>query len=274
MALTLGSGPFSTTRRGTLNVDLDAAAPEHVLLLDPSDKRLRLVVDGTTVLDSRRAHLLHETGHLPRYYVPLADVDAALLTPTTTTTHCPFKGDATYWTVRVGDVELVDALWAYPDPLDAAPEGLADLVCLDHRPAAAVGTWFEEEQPVVGHPRDPYHRVDTRESSDEVVVRVHGTEVARSTAPVKLFETGLPPRWYLPRAHVDAAVLRPSTTSTHCPYKGTAAYHSVVVDGGTVADAAWSYPAPLAEALQVANLLCFLGDGVETKVDGRPVTTG
>ena len=270
MSLTLGSGPFSRARRGTLNVDLDAVAPAHVLLLDPVDKRVRLVVDGTVVVDTRRAAMLHESQLLPRWYVPRDDVAFGLLEPTDTSTHCPFKGDASYWTLRVGDVELVDVAWGYPEPLPDAPDGLADLVCLDFAPTDEVGTWYEEDQPVVGHPRDPYHRVDTRESSDEVVVLVHGREVARTSAPVKLFETGLPPRWYLPRGAVAPGVLRTSATTTRCPYKGTARHHRLSVDGVDVADAAWYYPDPLPEAGQVANLLCFLGDGVQTLVDGEP----
>ena len=269
MSLTLGSGPFARSRGGTLNVDLDAVAPAHLLLLDPVDKRVRLVVDGTVVVDTRRARMLHESQLLPRWYVPADDVSPGLLEPTGTCTHCPFKGDASWWTLRVGDVELVDVAWAYPEPLEQAPDGLGDLVCLDFAATDAVGTWYEEDQPVVGHPRDPYHRVDTRESSDEVVVRVHGREVARTASPVKLFETGLPPRWYLPRGAVHPGVLRGSETSTRCPYKGSARYHGVAVDGRLVADAAWYYPDPLPEAGQVANMLCFLGDGVETLVDGE-----
>ena len=267
MTLTLGSGPFSKQRGGTLNVDLDEVAPPHVLLLDPTAKRVRYVLDGVTVVDSRRASLLHESNFLPRYYVHPHDVDQSLLTPTDTSTHCPFKGDAAYWSLRVGGVELVDVAWAYPEPLDGAPDGLAGLVCLDHGPTDEVGTWFEEDQPLVGHPRDPYHRVDTRESSDEVVVRVAGQEVARTSAPVKLFETGLPPRWYLPREAVDESVLRPSATTTRCPYKGQSRYYSAVVDGQAYADVAWTYPDPLGESLQVADHLCFSGDDVEVLVD-------
>ena len=268
MALTLGSGPFSSRRSGTLNVDLDAVAPKHVLLLEPTAKRVRLLVDGVTVVDSRRAHLLFESNLMPRYYVPLDDVDQDLLVATETSTYCPFKGDASYWTLRVGDHELVDAVWGYPEPLEEAPDGLGDLVCVDFGATDAVGTWYEEDQPLVGHPRDPYHRVDTRESSDEVVVTVGGQEVARTSAPVKLFETSLPPRWYVPLSAVDLSVLQVSDTTTRCPYKGQSRYHHVVVDGTTYADVAWSYPDPLPESAQVVNMLCFTGDDVEVLVDG------
>jgi uncharacterized protein (DUF427 family) len=135
----------------------------------------------------------------------------------------------------------------------------------------ALDRWLEEEDEVIGHPCDPYHRVDTRRAGERVVVRVSDHVVAESTRAVKLFETGLPTRWYLPREDVRPEVLAPSLTRTVCPYKGIAAYHTLTAGSRVVEDAAWYYPQPFGEALQVRDMLAFSGETVQVLVDGSPV---
>lgn len=263
MSLTMGTGPLASTAHAPLNVDLDTVAPKHLLFFDEVPRRVRGELAGRTVLDTRRARMLHESRLLPQWYVPLDDVDASLLTRTDHATHCPFKGDASYWTVRVGDRVEENGVWGYEDPKPAAAWLRGHVAFYFSR----LDRWWEEDEEVVGHPRDPYHRVDTRPTSDVVTVRVGGAQVARSEREVKLFETGLPTRLYLPLADVDTALLRKTDTTTLCPYKGTARYYTVTAGGTTATDAAWTYPEPLPEALGVGRLVSFLGDGVEVSLD-------
>jgi uncharacterized protein (DUF427 family) len=128
--------------------------------------------------------------------------------------------------------------------------------------------WLEEDEPVYTHPRDPYHRVDILASSRHVEVTIDGVLVADSHQPRILFETGLPPRYYLPLAAVRFDLLRPSTTVTHCPYKGAATYWSVEVAETLHPDLVWIYRAPLAESQKIAGLACFYNEKVDIAVDG------
>ena len=142
---------------------------------------------------------------------------------------------------------------------------LRDLIRLDWH---AMDAWFEEDEEVFTHPRDPYTRVDILASSRRVRVEVDGTVVADSTSPRLLFETGLPVRWYLPKPHVRLDLLVPSDTVTHCPYKGRAEYWSVRTPEGARDDLAWSYRAPLPESQKIAGLIAFLDEKVDVIVDG------
>jgi uncharacterized protein (DUF427 family) len=259
MSLSLGTGPLAGHPAGAFNFDLAGAAPAHRLYFADDPRRIRAVVGDATVLDTRRAKLLYETGILPRVYAPLEDYATELLEPTDTTSHCPFKGDASYWTIRVDGRELTDALWGYPEPLPDAGWLAGHAALYPDR----VDAWFVEDDRALGHLRDPFHRVDVHETSRPVVVRVAGREVARSPRPKLLFETGLPVRVYVPPADIDAgAVTRGSGKRTVCPYKGEASYWTVA----GVEDAAWSYEAPLPDALRAQGHLCF-----DTSVDGVEV---
>lgn len=131
--------------------------------------------------------------------------------------------------------------------------------------------WLEEDEPVYVHPRDPYKRVDILASSRHVRVELDGVVLAESRAPRILFETGLPPRYYLPMPDVRMELLRPSGTQTGCPYKGTAAYWSVEVNGELHRDLVWSYRSPLPESQKIAGLLCFYSERVDLYVDGERV---
>lgn len=263
MSLTMGIGPLAAANRNRLNADL-SAAPAHLLYSHEAGKRVRGVVNGETVLDTERAVLLHETGLMPQWYVPRDDVRTDLLTPTATTTHCPFKGDASYWTLTVGDRIETDAVWSYADPLPAVPE-LAGLMAFYFDRFDA---WLEEDEQVLGHPRDPFHRVDTRRSSRRITVRVGGAVVAETDRAVALFETGLPVRWYLPREVFDVAQLSDSDTRTVCPYKGVATYQHLTVAGQRHEDLLWSYIPGLPEAQQVSGFISVddSADGVTVEV--------
>ena len=259
MSLTQGSGPLGG-RAGDTNYTI--ASPAHRLLFQPDPRRLRAFVGDTVVLDTTRAHLLHETGIRPVAYVPLDDFDAELLTRTDTSTHCPFKGDASYWTLAVGDDVREDAVWAYEQPLDEASwlRGFAALAF------GRADRWTVEDEEVAGHLRDPYHRVDVHASTRPVRVSVGDDLIAETRRPVLVFETSMPVRAYVPRGDLVAGHLALSATRTTSPYMGDAAYWHVHAGGHEFPDAAWSYELPIAEAMQVAGYVCFEADGITVDI--------
>ncbi|MPY93349.1 MAG: DUF427 domain-containing protein [Acidimicrobiia bacterium] len=251
MSLTLGNGPFARNdAAGETNAHIEA--PGHILWFHDVPKRVRATLGGETIVDTERARLLHETRLLPVYYVPRDDVRFDLLEPTEHSSHCPFKGDARYWTIRAGDQVAENAVWGYDAPIAGAPD-LAPYVALYF---GKVDHWYEEDEEIFGHPRDPFHRIDVRTAERRVRVLVDGAVVADSSVPKLLFETGLPVRYYLPLEHWDQAALTPSGHSSTCAYKGAAAYNGVRTAAGEVADLVWRYEAPLSDGRDVAGLLC------------------
>jgi uncharacterized protein (DUF427 family) len=251
MSLTLGTAPFSSKRRGLLNSRIDG--PAHLLYFEPYERHMRAVLDGETVIDTTGGMLLYESNIGPVLYVPEADVRSDLLTRTDHTTHCPFKGDATYWSV--GEAE--NAIWGYEQPIESA-EWLRGYVA----PYWDRFEWYEEGERLHTKFRDPYHRIDVRSTDARVAVRAGGEVVASTDRARLLFETGIQPRAYLPLDDVRQDVLVPSDKQTVCPYKGTASYWSV----SGVPDAAWSYRDPIPEAGAIEGLVSFDGDGVEVEI--------
>jgi uncharacterized protein (DUF427 family) len=247
-------------------------ASGHRVWTEPNQRRVRVFFGGEAIADSTKTRYLFETGHLPVYYFPRSDVRFDLLEATDHHTRCPFKGEASYYTVAAGGRRAENAIWAYPDPLPSVPE-LADLVAFYWD---RVDAWYEEDDEVFVHPRDPHHRVDVMNSSRHVQVRVGDLTVADSRRPRLLFETGLPVRYYLPKLDVRQDLLVPSATRTRCPYKGEAVYWSVDADGTRLDDVVWSYPAPIPETPKIENLMAFFNEKVDIVVDGvlqeRPAT--
>jgi uncharacterized protein (DUF427 family) len=264
MTLTIGTGPFGEQSNGTFNFDT-GVLKEHTLYLEDSPRRVRVMFDGQTVADSRSVKLLHETALLPVYYFPEEDVRMDLLEQSDHSTHCPFKGDASYWSVRVGDRVAENAVWSYPEPIDSAPP-LAGYLAFYWR---MMDHWYEEDEEVFVHPRDPYHRVDILESSRHLEVRVNGEVVAETQRPKVLFETGLPPRYYIPPEDVREDVLVGSEKTTRCPYKGIASYWSVETGDERVEDLVWYYPEPIPEAAKIKGHLAFFNEKVDLEVDGE-----
>jgi uncharacterized protein (DUF427 family) len=225
-------------------------------------KRVRTYLGGHLVADTTRPLLVWEVPYYPTYYLPADDVVAELV-PTGDRSHSPSRGDAEHLTVRVGGAEARDAAVRYPDsPID----DLRDHVHLEWN---AMDAWFEEDEEVFTHVRSPYARIDILPTSRHVRVTLGDTVLAESTAAHALFETGLPPRWYVPRVDVRMDLLVRSDTVTHCPYKGRAEHLTAQVGEGEVKDVAWSYPAPLPESTRIAGLIAFYDDRVEVTVDGE-----
>jgi uncharacterized protein (DUF427 family) len=218
-------------------------------------------VGGETIADSRRALMLHESGLQPIYYFPPEDVRSDVLEPSDRHTHCPKKGDASYYTIRVGDRVVDNGAWYYPDLLPDAPPALRGLIAFYFD---RMDRWLEEDEEIRVHPRDPYHRIDVVVTGRQIRVSLDGELLAETTRAIALFESNLPPRWYMPREDV-VAELEPTDTVTRCPYKGTAGYYSV---NGTK-DLVWYYADPLPEVGRIKGLLCFFNEKVDLELDGE-----
>ena len=235
---------------------------DHGARIEEGLKRVRTYLGGRLVADTVRPKLVWELTPYPAYYLPRDDVRMELLEPTGRTHVSPGLGQASYFTVRAGDREVEDAAWHYPE---SPHETLRGLIRFGWD---AMDAWFEEDEEVYVHPRSPYTRLDILDSSRHVVVVLNDLTVADSRRPRLLFETGLPTRYYLPRLDVRMDVLRPSPTTTQCPYKGTAEYWSVEAGGQVFQDVVWTYRSPAAESTKVAGLACFLNERVDLYVDG------
>src|ERR1700737_3545077 len=228
--------------------------------VEPGAKRVRAYLNGELVADTRRPFLVWERPYYPTYYVPASDVRASLI-PAGETDHSPSRGDGEVLHVKVATATAERAALRYP----ASPfEQLRDLVRLDWN---AMSEWLEEDEAVYTHPRDPYTRVDVLGSSRHVRVEVDGVLVAESHQPRILFETGLPPRYYLPLSDLRLDLLAPSATESHCPYKDTATYWALEVAGHRYDDFVWIYRSPLPESQKIAGLACFYNEKVDLYVD-------
>ena len=243
--------------------------PKAALRVEPSQKRVRAYLGGDLVADTRAPLLVWEHDNYPAYYIPAADVTADLI-PAGQTDRLPRLGQAELLHVKTPTTTVDAAARRFPEAPVAV---LRDAIRLDW---AAMSEWLEEDEPVYVHPRDPYKRVDILASSRRVRVELDGVTVAESSQPRVLFETGLPPRYYLPLADLRMDLLRPSDSITRCPYKGSAGYWSVdtsaVAEAGRLhADVVWMYRSPLPESQKIAGLACFYNERVNLYVDDELV---
>ena len=230
--------------------------------VEPGEKRVRAYLGGEVVADTTRPVLVWEVPYYPAYYFPLDDVRTELLEADGEVAHSPSRGDARTFTIRAGGKEAPKAALRYED---SPIEELRELIRLDWD---SMDAWFEEDQEVFTHPRDPYTRVDILPSSRHVRVEVDGVTIAESTSPRLLFETGLPVRYYVPKTHVRMGLLEHTDTESHCPYKGQAEWWSVRAGDKVHDDLAWSYRTPLPESQNVAGLIAFYNEKVDIYVDG------
>lgn len=263
MSLTIGNGPFAQPKKAGERFNFAIESPEHILYFEDCPKRIRVVFNKVVIADSREVKMLHETGMLPVYYFPKQAIQFDYLQPTDHHTACPFKGKASYWTLKVGEREAENAVWSYPEPLKEAPaiEGYFAFYW------DVMDAWLAEDERLIGHPRDPYHRIDVLPGTYKVTVSVHGEKVAETYRPMLLFETGLPTRYYIPREDVFNEKLLSSPTQTICPYKGYASYWSVKTESEVVKDLVWGYRNPLPEASKVAGYACFLQEAESVEME-------
>jgi uncharacterized protein (DUF427 family) len=238
-----------------------SSPPLDRIHVETGAKRVRAYLGGDLVADTYRPLLVWEKPSYPTYYFPARDVRADLAPAGERPGADP-----------LGDAEVFDVVTRHGRAARAARrysgsqiEELRSAVRLHW---GAMDEWLEEDEPVYVHPRDPYKRIDILASSRHVRVELDSVTVAESRSPRILFETGLPPRFYLPLPDLRHDLLRPSATLTQCPYKGTAEYWSVEVDGTRHEDLVWIYRTPLPESQKIAGLACFYNERVDLFVDG------
>lgn len=226
---------------------------DHWVHIEESPRRLRLCFGGATIADSRRVMLLREARQLPVYYFSKADVRMDLMAPTGHSSQCPYKGEASYWTVKAGDRVAENGAWSYenPSPACAAIKGYLAFEW------GKMDKWLEEDEEIFVHARDPYKRVDVLQSSRHIRVLVGGETVAESRRPRLLFETNHPTRYYIQGEDIRMKSLEPSATTSRCPYKGIASYWSVRIGDRLFADLVWSYQEPIPECPKIKGLFCF-----------------
>ena len=205
----------------------------------PTSRWIRGTHGEDTIVDTRRAVLVWEPGKkVPIYAFRREDV--ALVSGPSATSTSQARGFA--------DPDLDGYITI---PWDA----------LDH--------WFEEEEEVFVHPRDPFVRVDALQSSRQVRVERDGHLLAESDSPILVFETGLPTRYYLPERDVDPSLLADNDLQTGCPYKGLASYRDVLLNGRRHRGLFWYYQAPFREVAAIKGYLAPYNERVDLIVDGH-----
>jgi len=258
MGLSWQQGPLGRNPNGQFLV---AGVPERVLYAEPLRRRLRAELGGQTVVQSDDAVLLFEPGRYPVAYFPIEDfADGALVATDHRSTHDDL-GETAWFEVAGGTRSAARGAWQHV----ALPEHAAILegkVALAWR---AMDAFYEEDDRILGHAADPYHRIDVRHSSRHLVVRAGDRVVADTKSPLVLYESGFAPRWYVPRGDVVAETLTLVEQQTFCPYKGIASYYDI--DG--TRQAAWSYRAPIDDMAAIGDLVSFEPDRVEVTLDGE-----
>jgi uncharacterized protein (DUF427 family) len=243
--------------------------PDHV---QPVPRRIRATLAGETVVDTIGAMYVWEWAAYPQYYIPTGDVRAGVLIPEGQHQQSS-RGTVEVHGVRVGEEHRPHAAKVLGE---STVEGLSGTVRFDWK---ALDAWFEEDEQVFVHPRNPYVRVDALRSTRHVRVELDGVTLADSASPVMVFETGLPTRYYFNRTEVELGHLIPTDTVTACPYKGTTGgYWSVRTDKALYPDLAWAYDFPTRQLLPIAGMIAFYNEHVDITVQGhrleRPVREG
>jgi uncharacterized protein (DUF427 family) len=238
------------------------APKEHlamtIIRIDPTLRRIRARLGPTWVADSTRAKLVYVEGRHPEYFIPVDDIDWDLLETRTTEGATTELGSQ--HPVANLDGETVGQRY-----IEGTAGGLV------HLNFDSMDAWFEEDEQIWVHPRDPYRRVDVLESSRHIDVTVNRVTVASTDRPRLVAETGLPGRWYIPRVDVDWSLLERSATDSYCQYKGAADWWNVTIDDcDTIVDVMWGYERPVTDASKLAGLVAFYAehDAIDTIVDG------
>jgi uncharacterized protein (DUF427 family) len=234
---------------------------------EPIEKRVRANLGAETIVDSTRAILVWEPRRVvPSFAVPVEDIRAELGAASASNGHVagvlhpgiPFR----VHTAAGEPVSIEDRVGA---GFRFADEDLAGYVALDFD---AFDDWYEEDERIAGHPLDPFHRVDVRQSARPVRIELDGHVLAETTRARLLFETSLPLRFYVPREDVRVE-LHPVSRRTYCPFKGEGSVWSVDVGGRRLEDLAWSYEQPLPAAGAIAGLVAFWDERVDVFLDGK-----
>jgi uncharacterized protein (DUF427 family) len=260
MGLSWQQGPLGRNPNGTFVTA--TPMPGRVLYVEPLRRRMSVELGGGIVVRSDAAVLLFEPARYPVAYFPVGDIADGVLQPSDHQTVHPDLGVTRWFDVVGGDGEIAHrGAWQHVDPPPQAA-ALRDTVAFAWR---AMDAFYEEDERILGHAADPYHRIDIRRSTRHLVVRDGDTVVADTHAPLVLYESGFAPRWYVPRADVVAEALHPVDAQTFCPYKGVASYYDI----GGARSAAWSYRAPFDDMARIADLVSFEPGKVTVTIDGE-----
>jgi uncharacterized protein (DUF427 family) len=257
MGLSWQQGPLSAGAAGRFLVP--EPMPKTLLYAEPLRRRMRVRFGGAWIAESEQVLLLFEPGRYPIAYFPLSDVVPGTLEPTERATQHPALGATCWYTVRSAQKSARGAAWQYTDPPSYASE-------LNARVAFAwplMDAFYEEDERILGHAADGYHRIDIRQSSRRLVVRHGERTIADTRRPLVLYESGFAPRWYVVRADIDQSALTPAERKTFCPYKGLCRYYDI----GDARLAAWSYPEAYAEVGRISDLVSFEPDIVSVRID-------
>jgi uncharacterized protein (DUF427 family) len=259
MGLSWQQGPLSVTAVGRFLVP--DPLPQRLLFTEPLRRRMRVRLGGEWIADSENAVLLHEPARYPVAYFPLADVVPDVLEPMKNVTQHQDLGPTAWYAVRGGERRAARGAWQHIE-LPAYASEFEGHVAFAWR---AMDAFYEEDERILGHAADSYHRIDIRQTSRHLVVRSNGHVVAESRRPVVLYESGFAPRWYVPRADIDQSALTPAEGQTFCPYKGLASYYDI----NDAQRAAWYYPEAYPEVSRVGDLVSFEADKVFVELDGK-----
>ncbi len=228
--------------------------------VEPAPRHVRGYLGHELVFDTTAARYVWELPYYPAYYIPLADVRTEFLVDEDHPQRVQLGPSRLHSLVGAGRTHRSAAR-----VFDAGDGPVAGTVRFEWDPLR----WFEEDEPIYGHPRNPYSRVDALRSHRHVRVELDGIVLADTGSPVLLFETGLPTRYYIDPTDIAFEHLEPSPTQTLCPYKGvTSGYWSVRVGDTTHADLAWTYHYPLPAVGQIAGLVAFYNEKLDISVDG------
>jgi uncharacterized protein (DUF427 family) len=234
--------------------------PERLLYAEPLRRRMRVRFGGAWIADSEDLRLLHEPGRYPVAYFPAGDIADGVLEPGEYTTRHQDLGATSWYSVRAGEHTKPRAAWQHTELPGYASE-LEGRVAFAWR---AMDAFYEEDERVIGHAADAYHRIDIRQASRHLLVRHGGQVIAETTRPLVLYESGFAPRWYVPRADVSESALTPAAGQTFCPYKGLCSYYDIA----DARRAAWSYEDAYTEVRRISGLVSFEPDLVEVRLDG------
>jgi uncharacterized protein (DUF427 family) len=256
MGLSWQQGPLSGVSPGRFLTP--EPLPRRLLFVEPLRRRLRVKLASEWIADSEDVLLLHEPGRYPVAFFPLASIRSGVLVSESRTTEHPDFGVTSWFTVVVGEHRSMRGAWQYT-ALPAYAGELRERVAFAWR---AMEAFYEEDDRIVGHAADAYHRIDIRHSSRHLIVKDGGKLIANTQRPLVLYESGFAPRWYVPRQDIDGNALTPTPGQTFCPYKGLCNYYDI----GAHKRAAWSYLEAWPEVALITNFVSFEPDQVEVFV--------
>ena len=259
MGLAWQQGPLASAALGTYLVA--EPLPERLLYAEPLRRRMRVMFAGAAIAQSDDVVILHEPGRYPVAYFRKADIADGVLSQTERVTHHPELGATTWYAVHRGEHEAPRGAWEHTD-LPAFAGILADRIAFAWH---AMDAFYEEDERILGHAADAYHRIDIRQTSRHLLARDGDDVVAETHRPLVLYESGFAPRWYVPREDVRAQALTPVDRQTFCPYKGLCDYYDI----GEAGRAAWSYADAYTEVDRIAGHISFEPDKVTVTIDGE-----